>query len=167
MSKPTPAEPLLDEAHAAFLQQEVAINLASCDGQHRPSLARGCGCRVSADRRAVTVFVPATMAHDLLRDVRAGGPLAVVFTLPRTHQALQLKGQGAAVVPLADGDRELMRAAARAFSGELKGLGYREPFATTNLLLAEGEAVGLHFEPSAAFVQTPGPKAGTPLATPA
>jgi hypothetical protein len=158
-----PFIPLLDESRAAFITQGVAMNAASCNAAGEPSLARAYGCRVSADRRRVTVFVPVAQAAALLRDVRAGGGIAVVFTLPRSHETLQLKGSGAEILGLEDGDVARVRAYADAFAKEIHDLGYTAAFARALASCSQEELVGLAFEPIAAFEQTPGPNAGQPL----
>jgi hypothetical protein len=141
----------------------VAINAASCDTKLMPAVARGYGCRISSDRRRITVFLSVPQADPLLRDLRAGRPVAVVFTRPKTHQTIQLKGAGAQVAPLGRGDRAVMAAYADAFMAEVAAIGFKERFSRAIMSGASGEAVAVTFTPTAAFVQTPGPTAGQPL----
>ena len=158
-----PDTPLLDEARAAFITHRVSMGVASCSAERAPSLVRAHGCRVSADRRRVTVFVSVPRAAAVLRDLRAGGAIAVVFSLPRTHETIQLKGTQANVVPLEDGDHARIKAYAESFIDEIRHLGYKESIARALISSAEDESVGVMFEPTAAFVQTPGPNAGSRL----
>lgn len=160
---PGPPVPLLDEAQAEFITSEVAINAASCDAGLLPTAARCFGCRVASDRRTVTVFLPTETAEPVLRNLRAGRPIAVVFTRPATHETLQLKGERADVGPLKRGDRGLMRAYARGFAEHLRGLGFQDAFLGAVAAAVEYEAVAATFAPVAAFVQTPGPSAGRPV----
>jgi len=155
--------PVLDEAHAAFIQHRVTVHLASCNAERVPSMVRGFGCRVSADRRTVTVFVSAARSEALLRDLRAGGRVAVVFSRPSTHETLQLKARGAAIVAIEDRDRVQLRACGESLADEIRQLGYEEPFVSAVAVVAVDDAVGVSFAPIAAFVQTPGPAAGRPL----
>jgi hypothetical protein len=162
----TPTQrPLLDAAQCAFLRGPVAINVASRSETLVPSIARAYGCRVSKDRRQVAVFLATRSAQAVLRDLRAGGPIAVVFCLPSTHKTIQLKAAGAAIAPAAPGDRRIIRAYCDAFHSEILELGYKDPF-TRSLASAavDEEGVTVSFEPSAAFEQTPGPEAGKQLA---
>jgi len=154
---------ILDEARAAFIQQRVAINVASCSAEREPSLARAIGCRVSADRRKVTVFLAVPRSTRLLRDVRAGGGIAVVFVRPSSHESIQLKGAHAEIVPLVEGDLDAIGVYAKTFLEEIFRLGYRDPFASALAMAIGEDLVGVTFEPSAAFLQTPGPLAGTRL----
>ena len=43
--------PVLDEDHAAFIQGGVSVVVASRNADLVPDVVRGCGCRVSRDRR--------------------------------------------------------------------------------------------------------------------
>jgi hypothetical protein len=152
-----PDAPLLDEARAVFITHRVSMGVASCDTERVPSLVRAHGCRVSADRRQVTVFVSVPRAAAVLRDLRAGGAIAVVFSLPRTHETIQLKGTRASIVPLEDGDHARIKAYAESFMDEIRYVGYKESFARALISSAEDESVGVM------FVQTPGPNAGSRL----
>lgn len=153
----------LDEAQAQFITRRVAMNVASCDAARTPSVSRAFGCRVSPDRRVVTVFLAVPYSAAVLADLRRGAAVAVVFTLPSTHETLQLKGTHALIVPLEDGDRELMRSYGKSFHDELDALGYHDPFASEIIAGTEEEAVGVRFTLTAAFEQTPGPNAGRSL----
>jgi hypothetical protein len=158
-----PAPPLLDEKQAAFTQRRVSILVGSCSNQGVPSLARAYGCRVSPDRRSVTVFLAVPQSESLLRDLRAGGAVAVVFSRPSTHETLQLKGNVQRIAPVAVDDRSVMRAYGSSFTEEVGPLGFDELFLDAIMAPVEHEAFAVTVIPSAAFVQTPGPSAGQPL----
>lgn len=161
-----PAErPLLDAAQCAFLRGPVAINVASRSAALVPSVARAYGCKVSRDGRQVLVFLATRRAQAVLHDLRAGGPIAVVFCLPSTHKTLQVKATRAEIVPVGPADRKILRAYRDVFFAEILALGYEDGFTRA---LASGvvdeESVAVSFEPSVAFEQTPGPEAGKQLA---
>jgi hypothetical protein len=163
MSKNPANAPLLDEAHAAFIQRRVAINVGGRDADNVPALVRALGCRVSPDRRRVTVFLSVPRSRTLLDDIRDNGRIAVVMSRPSTHQTIQLKGTDAATAPLEDGDRALMAAYQDSFVQELIELGYLETFARAVVSGQSDEIVAVTFTPVEAFVQTPGPGAGQRL----
>jgi len=163
MNDASPDAPLLDEAHAAFIQHRVSMTVASHSAESVPSLTRAFGCRVSDDRGEVTVFVAAPQSAALLQNVRDGGAVAVVFSRPSTHETLQLKGTRARTAPAQHGDYAIMRAYAESFCHELEGLGFGAAYAAAMTSALQTQMVGVTFQPSAAFVQTPGPAAGTPL----
>lgn len=161
-NNPTKA-PLLDEAHAAFIQRRVTVNVGGRDADNVPTLVRALGCRVSPDRRRVTVFLSVPRSQALLKNIRDNGRIAVVMSRPSTHQTIQLKGTDAAAGPLEDGDRALMAAYQDSFVQELVEIGYRETFARAVISGQSDEIVGVTFTPVEAFVQTPGPGAGQRL----
>lgn len=153
----------LDAEHAAFIEGRVSIIAASCGANNEPNLSRAVGCRVTPDRRTVTLFLFAAQSGALLADLRANGAIAVVFSEPSTHRTLQLKGNDANVAALDRNDAEILATYRQGFAAELAGMGYLEIFARTLLGCAAGDVVAVNFTVAEAFVQTPGPKAGTPL----
>jgi hypothetical protein len=156
-------EPLLDADHAAFIQSGVSIIVASRDAAKAPRLARALGCRVSEDRRRVTVFLAAFQAAPLLAAIRSERVIAVAFNLPSTHRAFQLKGADAAVVPLDRSDVERAQRYVDAFTADIGLLGYGEAYGRALLWFDPAELTGVAFTPAAAFEQTPGPHAGVRL----
>lgn len=163
MPRKKAAPPLLDAAQAVFLTGPVAVGMASHDAGGVPSLARAFGCKVSPDRREVTVFLSRRHAAPLLRDLEAGEPVAAVFSRPLTHETLQLKGERVRLAELQAGDREIMLAAGDAFAAELVSLGYPALFCKALMAPSGDEAVAAAFTPTALYEQTPGPKAGARL----
>src|SRR5262249_45586945 len=85
-------ETFLDENNAAFIQSGVSICASSCNPDRTSALARAVGCRVSKDRRSVTLLFPKSRAEALLAAIESGGKIAAIFTEPPTHISLQLKG---------------------------------------------------------------------------
>lgn len=154
--------PLLNEAHAAFIQRRTSMNVAGRDAHNRPALARGLGIRVSADRSTLTVFLSTTHSARLLQCLRDNGAIAVAVTRPTTHETLQFKGQVREILPLSDEDIEAMATYQDSFAAELEPLGYRRDF-VRQLLAGAEHGVAVVFEPTAMFDQTPGPKAGEKL----
>jgi hypothetical protein len=162
MGEPAPA--LLDAEQAAFICGGVGVSAATCRAGALPSMARATGCRVSADRRIVTLLMAATPGAAVLDDVRRGGAIAVVFTLPSTHRTLQLKGNDARIVPLERGDPDLVERYVRAFAADVAAFGFSEAYMRALLACPADDLVGVQFTIAAAFSQTPGPRAGEPLA---
>lgn len=159
---PTPVA--LDADVVAFLEEGISIHAASRDANGVANLSRGLGCRLSPERSRLTVFLLASHSGAMLADYRANGQVAVVISLPSTHRTLQLKGIDAAVEPLLDADHILIARNREAFVKELASLGYDTRLPETLLAGARGDVVAVGFTIAAAFVQTPGPTAGTPLA---
>ncbi len=168
MSAPVREGALLDEGAAAFLHRPgISITAASRDERNVPRIGRCLGCRVTADRRKVTVFIPSEQYQAFFGALAASRAIAVVFSYPTTHQTLQLKGIDAAVGPIAAGDAELVARHVDNFVEELGGLGYPRDAVGTSQWCDPAELRAVTFTPSAAFEQTPGPGAGAPLRRPA
>ena len=155
--------PLLDEDNAAFIQTGISIVAASRDDALVPSIARVSGCRVSEDRRAVSVFLPQSQAAELVADVRRCACIAVVFSRPSTHRTLQLKAVDARVRTTTSDDAAIVARYVDAFAREIALLGHSDEQARVMLEVGADDLVAIDFTPNAAFEQTPGPKAGSPL----
>lgn len=156
-------KPVLDAEQAVFIQGGVSINAAARDAAMVPRISRALGCRVSDDRRQVTVYVAAFQAAGLLAAIRANRLIAVCFNLPSTHRSLQLKGTDAREVPLERSDLERAQRYVDAFVADISLLGYTDPLGRALLWFEPAELAGVAFTPAAAFDQTPGPRAGARL----
>jgi hypothetical protein len=168
MPPPAREGALLDGEAAAFLHRPgVSITAASRDARNVPCIGRCLGCRVAADRTRVTVFVAASQYAAFFDALATSRAVAVVFSLPSTHRALQLKGSDAAAEPLAPGDAELVARHVESFVEELAALGYPPEVVRAAHWCDPAELRAVAFTPAAAFEQTPGPGAGAPLARPA
>jgi hypothetical protein len=163
MSTRRPATPVLDEEHAAFIQGGVSVVVATCDADLVPDVVRGCGCRVSADRRRVTVLVEPDRAGTVLEDIRGNGMVAVVFSQPSTHRTIQLKGTDAKLTRVTAADQAIATRHHAAWVAELTSIGYTADFASVVHGRAQQGMVAIAFTPTAAFQQTPGPGAGERL----
>jgi hypothetical protein len=155
---------LIDAEQARLISGGVGMSAASCRPGALPNMARCTGCRISADRRTLTLILAATPGAALLDDVRRSGLIAAVFSQPSTHYTLQLKGTDARIVPLEPGDPALVRRYVDAFVAALTPFGYPEPLVRAFLAAMADDLAAVQFTISAAFSQTPGPQAGEPLA---
>jgi hypothetical protein len=157
------AAPLIDEELAGFLQSGISMHAASVDPGNVAHITRVAGCRIAPDRRSVTVYVVESQSREVLEQVRATGAVAVAFTKPKSARTVQLKGRDARVVPVRPQDAVDVDRQVGAFDADLRAIGSPDRFGWT---LAGGSALGLAaitFTPASAFVQTPGPSAGTAL----
>jgi hypothetical protein len=154
----------LDAGLAAFIQGGVSVVVASRNAELVADVVRGCGCRVSRDRRSVTVLVEPSRAGTLLDDIAANGMVAVVFSQPSTHRTIQLKGTDARLVAVTAADRAVAARHLGAWVEDLCRIGYTPEFAEA-LRGCPERIAAIRFTPAAAFQQTPGPGAGQRLAT--
>ena len=155
-------DPPLDADNAAFIQGGVSVIVATRNAECVADVVRGCGCRVSRDRRRVTVLVEPSRADTLLEDIAANGMIAVVFSQPSTHRTIQLKGSDARIVKVTAADRTIAARHLQDWSEDLCRIGYTPEFASA-VRGAAPRLAAIAFTPSAAFQQTPGPGAGKPL----
>ena len=155
--------PLIDDELAAFLQSGISMHASAVGQGNVPQVTRAAGCRIAPDRRTVTVYLVESQGRELLEAVRANGAIAVAFTRPKTHRTVQLKGVDARVIPVRPEDAADVDRQVAVFDAELRAVGFPERFGWT---LAGGGPLGLAavaFTPAQAFLQTPGPSAGTTL----
>ena len=147
---------------AEFCQSGVSIVLASCDRTARPVVGRAVACRIASDGEMRVVLRESSNLR-LLDALRDGARLAVTFTQPTTHRSIQLKAPGAGLVAanVSDGPAAIGQTAA--FRRELMEIGYSETFAAAYCSFEPHDLVTIAFLPAQAFVQTPGPSAGSVL----
>jgi len=154
---------LIDRDVIAFLDgRRVAVSIASRSEHCIPSVTRALGYRISADACEFAIFVP-RQAERVLADLRTTAQAAVVFTEPSTHRSLQVKGNGVRLTPLEEGDWPVISAYADDLVIEICPLGYPEPLIRKLGECTPQQVVAARFAPSAAFGQTPGPRAGAAL----
>ena len=159
-----PPPPLIGPEQAALIARRVSVIVASRDAAHRPHLMRAVGRKLSDDRSRVTVFMSASASGQVLADLRANRLIAVVFSEPSTNRTVQLKGSDAVIAAPEPGDAALVQRFLALFIDEIGELGFPETVARTILTVAPDDLVAVHFTPQTAFEQTPGPRAGEPLA---
>lgn len=152
--------PLLSDSTVAFIEREVAIDVASCSAALRPSACRGFACRVSPDRQRLTVFVRRGEASQLLQDVLEQDVIAVVFCLPETEAAIQIKGRQVSLSAAQAEDVAHVERYRHSFVDGIARLGYDRQFGLTYMAVDPGQLVALSFTPDVVFEQTPGPLAG-------
>lgn len=157
------ARPLLDAEAAEFLTSGVVLFASSASQSGVPSLAAASGCSVSRDRREVTIFLSRLEGADVLTDLEAGGPLAVVFSVPSSLKTLQLKARSATIRPFTPDDVPTLEHSEREVTRDFERIGFGGAYATQSFDEPRENLVAIVFTPTEAFDQTPGPRAGTPL----
>jgi len=155
--------PLLSDSTVAFIEREVAIDVASCSADLRPSSARGFAARVSPDRQRMTVYVRRNEATQLVQDLLSQGVIAIVLCLPETEAALQIKGRQVTLSAANAEEWEVIEAYRQAFVNGITKLGYGRDFGLTYMAVEPGQMLAVGFTPEVVFEQTPGPLAGRTL----
>ena len=156
---------LIDPELAEFLQSGISMHVATARGGV-PQLTRGAGVRIAPDRRRVTVFVIPSQSVGVLDDIAANATVAAVFTKPRSHRTVQLKGKDARIASASAEDEAMVRAQVEAFRAELAEIGFPDRLGTTLAAGTPGPLLGITFTVATAFIQTPGPAAGQAIGKP-
>jgi len=151
---------MLDSQTVQFIQRYVSMNLATTDANNRPAVTRVFGCRVNETADQLTIFLSSANNQILLDNIRNTRNIAVVFSRPTTHQTLQLKGNDAELLPVAETDLAIINSYRESMVEELSSIGY--PTAFTHSLIPPITQIdtAMRFTPITAFTQTPGPQAG-------
>lgn len=155
--------PELSRAQAAFIQGPVSISLASRNAAGQTTIARGLACRVSESRDQIAILVCAARSAPLLADLRVNGWVAASYSLPATHETLQVKGRDARVEPAQPGDEALAAAHRANFATQIAVGGFTAAFTEALLHHEPGQLCWVRFTPAAVYMQTPGPRAGERL----
>jgi hypothetical protein len=153
---------VLTEEIAAFCQSGVGVALASRDRDGWPVLARGRGCRIEADGR-VRVLLRSGSGTAVLEAIAGGSQIAVTFSQPGSHRSIQLKAASAEIRPVEPADEVAAQAQSRIFRDLLIAAAYPEEFASVYCSAGDDVPAVIVLVPESAFVQTPGPGAGSRL----
>ncbi|MCE5234103.1 MAG: hypothetical protein ABFC67_00720 [Mizugakiibacter sp.] len=160
---PIPVSAWLDPDWVRFIEGGVSITVASRDAANVPTLTKGYGCRALDGEHGVRILVVGSHSVELLRDIETGGAVAAVYSEVGTHRALQLKGSGARVEIPDAADRECARHYRESFSRNLAALGFAPGLLAGYFDYADDDLRVVAFVPSEAFLQTPGPRAGSKI----
>lgn len=157
---------LLSPEHIALIHSGVSTIVASRDAAHRPSLMRAVGSSITPDGSRIAVYLNRSASRQLLADLQATGHVAVVFSEPSTHRAVQVKASRVQLRPAMATDAELLQRYLRAMEGQLAHVGFGSHYTRTMLGHETDDVVVVTFSPEQAFDQTPGARAGARLSSP-
>jgi hypothetical protein len=127
----------------------------------RPECVRAVGVRVGRDGRDVSVFLPTATSETTLRNFEDNGAITACFTA-MSHRSTQLKGRTASIRAATARDLEIVDRYVRAIAGVLGTVGVPPKFVVR---MTTRPCRVVRFVVDALFDQTPGPRAGEPLAS--
>jgi len=153
---------MVSEEHVTFIESGVSVLVGSRDAKMSPTGMRGIGVKVHADRKVLTVFLPNATGERTLANLRANGRIALTFTRPIDHRSMQLKGKAHAFRAATEDERPLLESAVEAWARYLEVVGLPRALGS-RLTYWPSTAVDVVVE--SIFHQTPGPSAGTRMAT--
>ena len=152
---------MIDPELAAFLQQGLGLHIGARDEQLQPEGARAIALRVADDGVHLVIYVAETAAGRILPLLRANGQMAITCVRPVDDRACQVKGTFVDVRAAGKDERRSIDQQWNGFLDQLEQIGI--PRATT-AGWTTWPAVAIHLRATAVFDQTPGGKAGTPIA---
>lgn len=144
-----------------FIVSPVMIIVGTRDKANRPSIGRAVGARI-VDEESIDILLSAWQWPDTIANLAANGQAAITFARPSDYVSYQLKGTAhlRAAEPT---DWELSRRYQAGIFALFDGLGL--PADMVSPWLAERELTVARLNVGEAYVQTPGPKAGTSVGT--
>ncbi|SFC15473.1 hypothetical protein SAMN05216344_11036 [Polaromonas sp. OV174] len=161
---PRPA--LLPPEFIAMIDKGVSTIVSACSLALRPSIMRAVGSAIAPDGQTVTVYLSRPQSRQLIQDIASTGRLAVVFSEPASHRTLQLKSSQARIRSAEAADQAVLARYLASMENEILQVGYEPVFTRAMLANRLEDLVAISFEPTQAFDQTPGPKAGAALIQP-
>lgn len=147
-----------------MIAQGVSCIVSSCGRNLRPSIMRAVGSTITPDGSEITVYVSRRQSQQLLQDIADTGHIAVVFSQPASHRTVQFKSRRASIRPADASDEPVLQRYLSSMEHEILQVGLRPDFTRAMLARRTGDLVAIRFQPAQAFDQTPGPRAGAPLA---
>lgn len=158
---PTLADGILTPDLAEFCQGGVSVILASCH-EGRPIAGRGFACRIDA-QGTIRILLRRTGHVALLAALRGGAGIAATFSRPLDHRSIQFKGKRAREAPASAVDGMALAVQSREFRDQMVAIKYSEHMSNGYCFAGPEDIVAIEFVPDEAFVQTPGPSAGSEL----
>jgi hypothetical protein len=147
----------------SFCQSGQSIVLGSRQSDGSPIGGAALACRIDPRSQTVRLVLKKTPNAPLLQAIAQGGGIAATFSQPTTHKSIQLKGRSARAGAARAEDKQLAAEQTAGFYRELVTVGYPELFAHALNSFDAGDLGVLTFTATEAFLQTPGPDAGSAL----
>jgi len=159
IKKSAPACPL-DAIHVELIEGGAGMFVASRDQRMIPSMSWVLACRIGEMRDTLTLILNRSESAALLADVRRSGVVSAVFSVPSTHQTIQVKGSLLGIREAEPQDVEAIERATRAFADDLAPLGFGFEYAACLNTVETGGLVALQYRVEQVYDQTPGATAG-------
>ena len=144
-----------------FVEGGISVFVGTVDADKIPTCCRAIALTTKDNFETVTVYVPAATGQETIANVATTRRVAISAAEPLSHAAIQIKGVSRGVRLAPPNDEELVRTRLHQFADVLAELGL--PRRITHRM-AHWPAFAIEISVEQVFDQTPGPKAGTPLA---
>jgi hypothetical protein len=155
--------PQLPPDWAAHLESGVSHRLGGSHADGQPEICRALAAQALPDGR-IEVLLVADTGDRLLAAAQASGRIAYVAAQPGSLRTLHVKGLDAEVFAATLGHAELFERCRERFIAQVEPFGFaRETIMSIWYDLDVHSLAGVRFTPVAAWDQTPGPGAGSPV----
>ena len=144
-----------------FMTGGVSVLVGTVDADGIPSCCRGIAIATRDNFESVTIYIPAATAQETVANVATTRRVAVSCSHPLSHETLQIKGVTRGVRLAPPSDAAFVRTRLDELAGVLDAIGL--PRRVTKSI-AHWPAFAIDVSVEQVFDQTPGPKAGTPIA---
>ncbi len=148
----------------ALAQGGACVILGAREADGRPVVGIGVGARVDAESR-IRVFLDRRPNERLLAAIESGSGVAVTFTRAVDHASFQVKAESAKTARADPNDFPEVGRQCVVARDELNELGLPPQVAAAFGSFNPTSVVVVELTPAAAFMQTPGPGAGSPVRT--
>jgi hypothetical protein len=152
---------MIDRALAGFLEEGLAIHVATRNDALEPDGTRAVAIQAETDGRHALVYVPKIAEPRVVPNLEANGQIAVVLVRVRDERSCQLKGTFAGARAAMARERSFVQAQWDRFVDNIEQIGLSR--AVTGQWKA-WPCIAIRFAVTAVFDQTPGPKAGAKVA---
>jgi hypothetical protein len=151
---------MTDTRSERCLRPGLSILVGTVDPRGVPSCCRGIAIASEDDLQTLTVYVPVTTSHDIIRNIGLTGRVAVGATDPMDNCSTQLKGTATETRLAREDERERVRRGLDAFADVLDRIGVPRRRTQT---VAHWPSFAITIRVEQIFEQTPGPQAGSRL----
>jgi hypothetical protein len=151
---------MVDPQLAAFLEEGLAIHIATRDRRLAPDGTRATAIRTEPGGTHVVVYVPAIAEARVVPNLEANGQVAVVLVRVRDERSCQLKGVFAGARKARDDERPFVMEQWDRFVQNIEQIGL--PRAVTGQWTM-WPCLAIALQVTELFDQTPGPRAGAKL----
>jgi len=113
--------------------------------------------RVHDDREQITIYLHKQAAQAMLRNLKAHPAIAVLFELPTSHRACQVKGRFVSTRPARANEKAEVERQVGGFAADLEDIGIPRAMVAGFQIWP---CVAIQMRAAEFFEQTPGPGAG-------
>ncbi|HEX7153933.1 MAG TPA: pyridoxamine 5'-phosphate oxidase family protein [Thermoanaerobaculia bacterium] len=142
------------------LAEGTSVLVGTVDADGVPACCRGVAL-IPKDDDTVTVYLPVATAQETVANVATTRRLAVCISHPIDHTTTQLKGVTRGVRIAGEHERELVTRSLEKFADILDEIGLPRRITRS---VTHWPAFAIDMSVEETFDQTPGPKAGNPIA---